>query len=152
VKQLICNNGDSKAHINANMVARLFSRFEVWDWFSVEIRPKLPVPILVENEHLQIWQLLTALLAFLELKRNHLHIIYMFWISRENPATFLMRVCLFKIFGCCHLFFFDNWRAKGACYEKGRFTKYWVLLAGPLFFPWACMRARITLTIQHGSP
>jgi hypothetical protein len=25
----------------------------------------LPVPILVENEHLQIWQLLTALLAFL---------------------------------------------------------------------------------------
>jgi hypothetical protein len=27
----------------------------------------LPVPILVENEHLQIWQLLTVLLAFLEL-------------------------------------------------------------------------------------
>jgi hypothetical protein len=26
----------------------------------------LPVPILVENEHLQIWQLLTALLAFLD--------------------------------------------------------------------------------------
>ena len=38
---------------------------------SVEIRPNLPVPILVENEHLQIWQLLTALLAFLELKHSH---------------------------------------------------------------------------------
>ena len=33
--------------------------------FSVEIRANLPVPILAENEHLQIWQLLTALLAFL---------------------------------------------------------------------------------------
>jgi hypothetical protein len=31
----------------------------------------LPVPILVENEHLQIWQLLTVLLAIqLELKRR----------------------------------------------------------------------------------
>jgi hypothetical protein len=28
----------------------------------------LPVPILVENEHLQIWQLLTALLAFFRVK------------------------------------------------------------------------------------
>jgi hypothetical protein len=44
-------------------------------WFSVEIRPNLPVPILVENEHLQIWQLLTALLAFLELKHSYLHIV-----------------------------------------------------------------------------
>jgi hypothetical protein len=39
--------------------------------FSVEIRPNLPVPILVENKHLQIWQLLTALLAVLKLKRSH---------------------------------------------------------------------------------
>jgi hypothetical protein len=35
----------------------------------------LPVPILVENEHLQIWQLLTALLAVFELKCSHLHIV-----------------------------------------------------------------------------
>jgi hypothetical protein len=62
VRQFIYNNGDSEAHvINANVVARL----------PVEIRPNVPVPILVENEHLQIWQLLTALLAFLELKRSH---------------------------------------------------------------------------------
>jgi hypothetical protein len=46
--------------------------------FFVEIRPSLPVPILVENEHLQIWQLLTALLAFLELKHSHLHIFFLF--------------------------------------------------------------------------
>ncbi|CAB4001001.1 NACHT, LRR and PYD domains-containing 12-like isoform X1, partial [Paramuricea clavata] len=30
--------------------------------------------LIIENEHLEIWQLLTALLAFLELKRSHLHI------------------------------------------------------------------------------
>jgi hypothetical protein len=35
----------------------------------------LPVPILVENEHLQIWQLLTALLAFFELKHSHISIL-----------------------------------------------------------------------------
>jgi hypothetical protein len=75
VRQFIYNNGDSEAHINANVVTRLPSRFKVSDWFSVEIRPNLPVPILVENEHLQIWQLLTALLAFFELKRIHLHIV-----------------------------------------------------------------------------
>jgi hypothetical protein len=64
-------NGDTEAHMNANVVARLPSRFEVWDWFSVEIRPNMPLPIFVENEQLQIWQLLTALLAFLELKHSH---------------------------------------------------------------------------------
>jgi hypothetical protein len=72
VRQFIYNNGDSEAHINANLVARLPSRFEVWDWFSVEIRPNLAVPILVENEYFQIWQLLIALLAFLELKHSQL--------------------------------------------------------------------------------
>jgi hypothetical protein len=77
VRQFIYNNGDSEAHINANVVARLPSQFEVWDWFSVEIRANLPVPILVENEHLQIWQLLTALLAVLELK--HI-VLFLFWI------------------------------------------------------------------------
>jgi hypothetical protein len=40
----------------------------------------LPVPILVENEHLQIWQLLTALLAFLELK----HIVSVLNIKAEK--------------------------------------------------------------------
>jgi hypothetical protein len=39
--------------------------------FSVEIRPNLPVPNLVVNEHLQIWHLfegdsVTGLLAFSE--------------------------------------------------------------------------------------
>jgi hypothetical protein len=57
------------------VVAQLPSRFEVSDWFSAEIRPNLPVPILVENEHLQIWQLPTALLALLDLKHSHLHIV-----------------------------------------------------------------------------
>ena len=74
MRQFIYNNGDSEAHINADVVPRLPSRFES-NWFSVEIRPNLPVPILVENEQLQIWQLLTALLAFLELKHSHLHIV-----------------------------------------------------------------------------
>jgi hypothetical protein len=62
------------------------------------------VPILVEKEHLQIWQLLTALLAFLELKRSHLHIVYVLNKQRK-PRNILMRVCLL-IFGCCHWFFF----------------------------------------------
>jgi hypothetical protein len=70
----------------------------------------LPVPILVENEHLQIWQLLTALLAFLELKLSHSHIVSVLNKQRK-PRNILMVV-------------------------------YRVLLAGPLFFPWACTRAR----------
>jgi hypothetical protein len=46
----------------------------------------LPVPILVENEHLQIWQLLNALLAFFEfIKRSHLHIVlYILNIKKEK--------------------------------------------------------------------
>jgi hypothetical protein len=44
----------------------------------------LPVPILVENEHLQIWQLLTALLSFLELKHSHLHIVSILNIKAEK--------------------------------------------------------------------
>jgi hypothetical protein len=103
----------------------------------------LPVPILVENENLQIWQLLTALIAFLELKhsRRHLHIVSILNEQRK-PRNILMRVCLL-LFGLLPLIFFDNGRANGACYEKGRFTKYRALLAGPLFFPWACTRASI---------
>ena len=46
----------------------------------------MPVPILVENEHLQIWQLLTALLAFLELKRSHLHIVSA--LAEKTPQHF----------------------------------------------------------------
>jgi hypothetical protein len=46
----------------------------------------LPVPILVENEHLQIWQLLTALLAFFELKRSHLHIVSV--LAEKTPQQF----------------------------------------------------------------
>jgi hypothetical protein len=42
------------------------------------------VPILVENEHLQIWQLLTALLAFLELQHSHLHIVSILNIKEEK--------------------------------------------------------------------
>jgi hypothetical protein len=44
----------------------------------------LPVPILVQNDHLQIWQLLTALLAFLELKHSHLHIVSILNIKAEK--------------------------------------------------------------------
>ena len=44
----------------------------------------MPVPILVENEHLQIWQLLTALLAFVELKHSHLHIVSILNIKAEK--------------------------------------------------------------------
>ena len=46
----------------------------------------MPVPILVENEHLQIWQLPTALLAFLELKRSHLHIVSV--LAEKTPQQF----------------------------------------------------------------
>ena len=52
--------------------------------FFVEILPNLPVPVLLENEHLQIWQLLTALLAFLELKHSHLHIVSILNIKAEK--------------------------------------------------------------------
>jgi hypothetical protein len=86
------------------VVARLPSRFEVLDWFSVEIRPNLPVPILVENEHLHIWQLLTALLAFLELKHSHLHIVSILNKQRK-PRNILMRVCLL-LFGLLSLVLF----------------------------------------------
>ena len=44
----------------------------------------MAVPILVENEHLQIWQLLTALLALLELKHSHLHIVSILNIKAEK--------------------------------------------------------------------
>jgi hypothetical protein len=44
----------------------------------------LPVPILVQNDHLQIWQLLTALLAYLELKHSHLHIVSILNIKAEK--------------------------------------------------------------------
>jgi hypothetical protein len=70
----------------------------------------LPVPILVENEHLQIWQLLTVLLAFLELKHSHLHIVSILNIKAEKtPQHFsasLFVSCYYL--GCCHWFFFDN--------------------------------------------
>jgi hypothetical protein len=51
-------------------------RFEVWDKFSVEILPNLPVPNFVENQHLQIWQLFEAdwFACFIVVKRRHLHI------------------------------------------------------------------------------
>jgi hypothetical protein len=66
--------------------------------FSDEIRPDLPVPILVENEHLQIWQLLTALLAFFGVKKQpfthcfcselrcHLHIVS---VMQRKPRNIL---------------------------------------------------------------
>jgi hypothetical protein len=55
----------------------------------------LPVPILVENEHLQIRQLLTALLAFFELKHSHLHIVSILNILKQKKTrNILMRVCL----------------------------------------------------------
>jgi hypothetical protein len=44
----------------------------------------LPVPILVENEHLQIWQILIALLAFFELKHSHLQIVSILKIKAEK--------------------------------------------------------------------
>jgi hypothetical protein len=97
--------------------------------FSVEIRPNLPVPILAENEHLQIW--LTALLAFLELKHSHLHIVSILNIKADKtPQHF--NASLFVTIWVVVI---------GSFYEKGRFTKYRALLAGPLFFPWACTRA-----------
>jgi hypothetical protein len=38
----------------------------------------------LENEYLQIWQLLTVLLAFLELKHSHLHIVSILNIKAEK--------------------------------------------------------------------
>jgi hypothetical protein len=51
-----------EAQINASIVARCPSRFGVWDGFSVEIRLDLPVPNLIKDEHLQIWQLFEAII------------------------------------------------------------------------------------------
>jgi hypothetical protein len=136
---VIYNIGDSETHINANVVARPPSRFEVWDWFSVEIRPNLPVPILVENEHLQIWQLLTASLVFFLVKTQPFtHCFYFEW-AEKTPQHF--NASLFVTIWVAVIDFFDNWRANAACYEKGRFTKYRALLAGPLFLPWAGLHA-----------
>ena len=50
----------TEAYINANVVPRVPSRFEVSNRFSVEIRPTFSVPNLVENEHSQIRQLFEA--------------------------------------------------------------------------------------------
>ena len=47
----------------------------------------MPVSILVENEHLQIWQLLTALFPFLELKRSHFNR-HCFYSAEKTPQHF----------------------------------------------------------------
>jgi hypothetical protein len=43
---------------------------------------------------LQIWQLLTALLASVEIKHSHLHIVSILNIKAEKTPQHLMRVCL----------------------------------------------------------
>jgi hypothetical protein len=59
-------------------------------------------------------------------------------------------LALIYYLGCCHWFFFDNWRANWACYEKGRFTKHLVFFAWPLFFlRWTCARAKKQPCIQE---
>jgi hypothetical protein len=77
----------------------------------------LPVPILVENEHLQIWQLLTALLAFLELKHSHLHIVSILNEQRK-PRNILMRVCLL-LFGLLSLTFLTIDARMGRAMKRG---------------------------------
>jgi hypothetical protein len=99
----------------------------------------LPVPILVENEHLQIWRLLTALLAFLELKRSLLHIVYVLNKQRK-PRNILMQVCL-KYLGDVIGSFLAIDARMGCVLKRGVLQKNQALLAGPLFFPWACMQA-----------
>jgi hypothetical protein len=133
VRQFIYNNGDSEAHINVNVVARLPSRFEVWDWFSVEIGPNLPVPILVENEHLHIWQLLTALFAFLELKHSHLHIVSILNKQRK-PRNILMRFCLL-LFGLLSLVLFWQLTREWGVLWKGAFYKIPGLACRPTILP-----------------
>ena len=64
----------------------------------------MPVLILVENEHLRIWQLLTVSLAFFELIRSHLHIVSIVNKQRK-PCNILMRVCLL-LFGLLSLVLF----------------------------------------------
>ena len=53
----------------------------------------MPVSIFVENEHLQIWQLLTALLAFLEFKRSHLHIVSV--LNKQRKPRNIFNASLF---------------------------------------------------------
>jgi hypothetical protein len=134
----------TETHINANVVPRLPSRFEVWDRFSVEIRPNLLVPNLDENQHLQIWQLFEAdwFPCFFRVKRCHLHIVSILNTQRPPPPpNILLRVCL--LFGLLSLVHFDNWRANGVCYEKGHFTFYISSLQAHLFFRrWTCTRAK----------
>ena len=61
-------------------------KFEI-GFLLKSIRPNLPVSILVENEHLQIWQLLTALFPFLELKRSHFNR-HCFYSAEKTPQHF----------------------------------------------------------------
>jgi hypothetical protein len=89
----------------------------------------LPVPILVENEHLQIWQLLTALLAFLELKRSHLHIVSILNKHAEKtPQHFNVSLFVNIWVAACHWFFFDNCRANGQYCFKIRFPFFYQFL------------------------
>jgi hypothetical protein len=108
----------------------------------------LPVPILVENEHLQIWQLLTALLAFLELKHSHLHIVSILNIKAEKtPQHF--NASLFVTIWVAVIGSFLTIDARMArVMNRGVLQNFLALLAGPLFFPWACTRARFSSMIQ----
>jgi hypothetical protein len=64
-------------------------------------------------------------------------------MSRENPATFNASLFVTIWVAVIDIFLQLTRELNGACYEKGRLTKYRALLAGPLFFPWACTRASI---------
>ena len=123
MRQFISNNG-VKAQINANVVARLPSTLEVWDRFSVEIRRDLrPVPNLIEDEHLQIWQLFEAgwFACFFPVKRSHLHIVPILNTQRKS-RNILMRVCL--LFGLLSLVLFWQLTREWGMLWKGAFYKH----------------------------
>jgi hypothetical protein len=148
-----------EAQINVNVVARwlpsnlvprgrgwtsltIWSLRQVFCWY--EIRPNLPVPNLIEDEHLKIWQ--TGWFAcFFGVKRNPLHNVPILNTSRK-PRNILMRVCL--LFGSLSLVLFwqltREWGVFWRVIKKGVLQNTRSSLhAGPLFFPlWACTRAR----------
>jgi hypothetical protein len=108
----------------------------------------LPVPILVENEHLQIWQLLTALLAFLELKHSHLHIVSILNIKAEKTPQHFNASLFVTIWVAVICSFLTIDARMGRVMKRGVLQNQ-ALLAGPLFFPWACTRA--TVFVVYGS-
>jgi hypothetical protein len=82
---------------------------------SVEIRPNLPVPNLVENEHLQIWLLFEAEL------NAAIYTLFLFLNTQRKTRNILMLVCL--LFRLLSLVLFWQLTREWGVLWKGAFYK-----------------------------